>query len=118
MAKSIDDLSKEVQKLTKDVATIQGQTKDIQKISKDISSVQNQTKELSEIKRVLKSLDMKLQAVMNKIQEFEVIMDAAELIEDHMNDHDDEDNEDWNPYGEDYEPEDYENYGYEDEEDN
>lgn len=102
MAKSIDDLYREMQKLSKEVIAIQGQAK-----------------ELSEIKRILRGLDLKIQQMASKIQEFEVIMDAAELLEDHMNDHDDEDNEGWNPYGDSYEAEEYEDYNSdEDEEDN
>ena len=50
--------------------------------------------------------------IFDKIQDFEVVFDAAELIEDQIEKQDQSTyNTEWNPYeDEDFEPEDYENY--------
>jgi predicted PP-loop superfamily ATPase len=92
-------------------------SRELDKLSKDLQSIEiKQTKEFSDIKKVLKKMDQKLTQILEKIQEFEIIMDAAEMLEEHMEDRD-EYNTEWNPYDdEDYEPEEYENY--EDDEEN
>lgn len=100
MSKSIDDVYKEIAKLSKD----------IQDLDKQVSS------DIAEIKKFFKTFDKKLSLVLSKIQEFEVIMDAAEIIEEHMEEEEEKYNTEWNPYDdEDYVAEDYESY--EDEED-
>jgi hypothetical protein len=44
-------------------------------------------------------------------------MDAAEILEEHMEEEENKYNTEWNPYDdEDYEPEDYEQYGDDDKE--
>jgi predicted PP-loop superfamily ATPase len=86
-------------------------SRELDKLVKDLQSIEiKQTKEFSDIKKVLKKMDQKLTQILEKIQEFEIIMDAAEMLEEHMEDRD-EYNTEWNPYDdEDYEPEEYENY--------
>lgn len=93
-------------------------SRELDQLSKEIKSLENkQSKEFSDIKKLLKKMDQKLGQILDKIQEFEIIMDAAELIEDQMEDRD-EYNTEWNPYDdeEDYEAEEYEQYGDDDEE--
>lgn len=72
------------------------------------------SKEFSDIRTMLKNMDTKIDTIMEKIQEFEIIMDAAELIEDQLDNHEDYDEEDWRPYDEDYDDDDdyprYEDY--------
>jgi DNA anti-recombination protein RmuC len=102
MSRDIEHIAKEILKANKEIHDIDG------KFSKD----------MSDIKKTLKGLEKKIDLVLNKIQEFEVIMDAAELLESQLDEQDeDEDkyNEEWNPYNEDYDSEDYE--GYNDDED-
>ena len=101
MSKNIDDLFKE-----------------IIKISKDIQLLENKyNKEFLEIKKILKYIDKKVEEISSRIQEFEIIMDAADIIEEHMEEEENRYNTEWNPYADDdYEGENYENY--EDDEDN
>lgn len=100
MAKSIDDLFKEVAKISKDVHQIETTHK----------------KDLDNIQKAIKGLTRKVDDILAKIQEMEVIMDAAEFLEEHLDAADNDDGE-WSPYNEEYEPEDYEDYGYDIEED-
>lgn len=81
-------------------------------ISKDIVSLeQKRNKEMSDIKRMVKDINKKISEISGKIQEFEIIMDAAEFLEEQMEDRDDY-NTEWNPYDDDdYEAEEYEQYG-------
>jgi hypothetical protein len=92
-------------------------SKELEQLSREIKSLENkQSKEFSDIKKLLKKMDTKLTKILDKVEEFEIIMDAAELIEDQMEDRD-EYNTEWNPYDEeDYEAEEYEQYGDDDEE--
>lgn len=107
MSKDINDIIKSVQQSNKDLYN----EKDIinfifQKISMDIA----------EIKKILISAQKRLDSIDAKIQEFEIIMDAAEILEAQMDIQDDEEEEDtynsqWNPYNdEDYEGEDFDKY--------
>lgn len=74
---------------------------------KHLISLQKENKEL---KKILKNIEKKLEIVSDKIQEFEVIFDAAEILEEEM-DRRNEYNTEWNPYDdEDFQPEDYEDY--------
>lgn len=100
MAKNIDDVFKEVAKISKDIHQIETSHK------KEISGIQN----------TLKGLTRKIDEILAKIQEMEVIMDAAEFLEEHL-DAADNDDEEWSPYNEEYEPEEYEDYGYDVDED-
>ena len=83
--------------------------KQITDIEKEISGV---SKDNKEFKKILKNLEIKINLVLDKIQDFEVVFDAAELIEDQIEKQDKNTyNTEWNPYDdEDFEPEDYENY--------
>ena len=83
--------------------------KQITDIEKEISGV---SKDNKEFKKILKNLERKINLVLDKIQDFEVVFDAAELIEDQIEKQDKNTyNTEWNPYDdEDFEPEDYENY--------
>jgi hypothetical protein len=92
-------------------------SKELDQLSKEIKTLENkQSKEFSDIKKLLKKMDQKLGQILDKIQEFEIIMDAAEMLEEHMEEKD-QYNTEWSPYDEeDYEAEEYENYDDEDEE--
>jgi len=79
------------------------------------------SKDLGEIRKLIKHTDSKIDAIMEKIQEFEIILDAAELFEQHMDNNEEEYKRDWSPYDEDYPIDDYGtgyDDGYYDEEDN
>jgi t-SNARE complex subunit (syntaxin) len=99
MAKSTDDVFKEITKINKDIHQI---------------DIKHQ-KDLENVLKSLKNLTKKVDDILSKIQELEVIMDAAEFLEEHL-DAADED-EGWNPYNNEYEPEEFEDYGYDSEED-
>ena len=67
-------------------------------------------KENRDLKKILKGMERKINMIFDKIQEFEVVFDAAEIIEDEL-ERQQEYNTEWNPYDdEDFEPEDYEDY--------
>lgn len=90
--------------------------KEIAKINKEIKQLDSH-KDILEIKKTLKNMDRQINEIMLKVQEFEIIMDAAELLEEHMEDEAEKYNTEWNPYEEEgYEPEDYEQYDDEDDE--
>ena len=86
------------------------------KLSKQISDNSKQLsileKDNKELKKIIKNLERKINLVLDKIQDFEVVFDAAELIEDQIEKQDKNTyNTEWNPYeDEDFEPEDYENF--------
>ena len=74
-------------------------------------------KENKELKKILKNIEKKLEILSDKIQEFEVVFDAAEILEEEM-DRRDEYNTEWSPYDdEDFQVEDYEDYDDDDEDD-
>lgn len=89
MPKNIDDIYKEVIKNTKDVSSLDSKV----------------SKEMADLKKLLKSLDKKISLILEKVQEFEIVMDAAEILEEHMEEEEDKYNTEWNPYedNEDYE---------------
>jgi hypothetical protein len=91
--------------------------KQIAKSNQEIHRVDNHlSKDISEIKRAIKSLDNKMSILIDKIQELEVIMDAAEILEEFQQEEQEKYNTEWNPYGDDdYEGENYENYNDDDE---
>lgn len=103
--------------MSRDIENI---TKEIIKANKEIHQMEDQfSKDINDLKKLIKNLDKKVDLVLNKIQEFEVIMDAAELIEEQMEEEEEEEdkyNTEWNPYeDEDYDGEPYDNYDDEDE---
>lgn len=101
MSKDINDVIKEVQKANQELAKTHKEVHNIDyKLSKDIA----------EIKKLLKSLDRKMNIMAEKIQQFEIVMDAAELLEDHMDEENEKYNTEWSPYDDDNEPEEYEDY--------
>lgn len=87
--------------------------KNILENQKQIISLQKENKD---IKKILKNLERKIDLVLNKIQEFEVVLDAAELLEEQVEKYQESEyNTEWNPYDdEDFETEDYEDYDDED----
>ena len=91
MPKNIDDVMKEILKNHKE-------TKD--KESKILL-------ELNSMKKTMKSLDKTVSEILSKIQEFEIIMDAAAILED--GEEEDDYETEWTPY-EDQKNEDYEDY--------
>ena len=100
--------------MSRDIDSI---AKEIIKTNKELHQVDDRlSKDNSDIKKILKNLEKKIDLVLRKIQEFEVIMDAAEIIEEHMDDENEKYNTEWNPYDdEDYNTEEYENYDADDE---
>jgi hypothetical protein len=95
--------------MSRDIENI---AKEIIKANKEIHHMEDKfSKDIGDIKKLIKNLEKKIDLVLNKIQEFEIIMDAAELIEEQRDEEEDKYNTEWNPYeDEDYEKEDYENY--------
>ena len=89
MSKDIDDIYKELLKNTKDISSLDSQV----------------SKEMSDLKKLLKSLDKKISLVLEKIEEFEIVLDAADILEEQMEEEEDKYNTEWNPYqdNEDYE---------------
>lgn len=74
-------------------------------------------KENGELKKILKSIERKVDAIADKIQEFEIVFDAAEILEDQI-EKQREYNTEWNPYDdEDFQIEDYEDYDTDDDDD-
>jgi hypothetical protein len=95
MSRDIDSIAREIIKTNKELHQVDD------KLSKDNN----------DIKKILKNLEKKIDLVLRKIQEFEIVMDAAEIIEEHMDDENEKYNTEWNPYDdEDYNAEDYEGY--------
>lgn len=95
--------------MSRDIENI---TKEIIKANKEIHQIEDKfSKDINDLKKLIKNIDKKMDLVLNKIQEFEIIMDAVELMEEQIDDEDeDEYNTEWNPYeDEDYEGEDYDN---------
>ena len=86
------------------------------KIIKKLAESQLKTdKQLYNLQKILKNLEKKVNIIINKVQEFEIVLDAAELIEEHIEDQESQAkdifNTDWTPYNdEDFQSEDYENY--------
>lgn len=77
--------------------------KTLNQMLKILSSIENkQNKEILEIKKHIKLIEKDIKNISDKIQEFEIILDAAEIIEQET-----ENGNEWDTY-EDYEPEDYE----------
>lgn len=90
MPKNIDDVMKEIIKNHREIKDRDN------KISSDLNSM----------KKTLKSLDKTVSEILSKIQEFEIIMDAAAILED---EEEDDYETEWTPY-EDQKNEDYEDY--------
>lgn len=79
MQKTNEDIFKGIVRVDKQNTEI---LKDLEKLNKNQD---NYSKEVKEIKSLLRTIDRKLTSVLEKVQEFEVIMDAIELIEDEEN---------------------------------
>lgn len=77
---------------------------------KEVIALQKENKDL---KKDIKSLTKKIDIVLDKIQEFEIVFDAADIIEEHMENNDNNYSTEWNPY----EDEDFDIENYNDEED-
>jgi|TARA_B100001778_G_scaffold322604_1_gene315087 peptidoglycan hydrolase CwlO-like protein len=77
---------------------------------KELLSLQ---KEHTDIKKTLKKIDQKISNVLDKIQEFEIVLDAAEALEGRLDEEEDEKyNTEWNPdEDEDFNTEDYDDDG-------
>jgi DNA repair exonuclease SbcCD ATPase subunit len=90
----------------------------LQGLNKDLAAFETKyVKELTDIKKYIKTINLKITEIASKIQEFEILMDAAELLEEHMEEEENKYNTEWDPYSDDdYEPEEYEQYGDDDEE--
>ena len=68
-------------------------------------------KDTSDLKNILHNLETKIDAVESKIQDFEIVFDAAEILEERQEEEENKYNTEWNPYDdEDFQVEDYENY--------
>jgi hypothetical protein len=57
----------------------------------------NYTKELKQIKRSISNIEKNTLDISKKIKEFEIILDASEILED-MEKSDDQFDTEWNPY--------------------
>ena len=68
-------------------------------------------KENKDIKKTIKILERKIDIIIDKIQDFEVVLDAAEILEERIAEEEIDYGQEWNPYDdEDFRPEEYENY--------
>jgi len=89
---------------------------DADNIIKQINAMQTQIdKKFLSMEEVFEDLNKKMNLILNKVQEFEIVLDAAEIIEEHIEDQESQAkdifNTDWTPYNdEDFGSEDYENY--------
>jgi|MDSZ01.3.fsa_nt_gb DNA anti-recombination protein RmuC len=87
-----------------------------EKIINQINAIQAQIdKKFLSMEEVFEDLNKKINLILNKVQEFEIVLDAAEIIEEHIEDQESQAkdifNTDWTPYNdEDFQSEDYENY--------
>jgi hypothetical protein len=95
MQKNTDDLHKEILRLNKELRLTEDS------LTKRIDKSQDETsKEFREIKSLLRTLDRKLTSLLEKAEEFEIIMDTAEIInEEDLEDSEIEDdyNSEWSP---------------------
>ena len=92
---------------------------DNQKLQKSIldnkKSIQDIQKDNRDIKKILSKIERNLSLLVNKIQEFEIVFDAAEIIEEEIERQIEDYNTDWSPYNdEDFQPEEYEDYDTDD----
>ena len=92
---------------------------DNQKLHKSIldnkKSIQDIQKDNKDIKKILSKIERNLSLLVNKIQEFEIVFDAAEIIEEEIERQMEDYNTDWSPYDdEDFKPEEYEDYDADD----
>jgi predicted transcriptional regulator len=85
MPKNIDDLYKELSKTNKEIHQLE------HKFLKDVYDVT----------KLIKNIDKKINQILQKIQEFEVVADSSE---------DDESYDEWNPYTDNYQTEEYDSY--------
>ena len=67
--------------------------------------------ELQKVLEILKHIQLKIDAIESKISEFEIIFDAADIIEEHREEEENKYNTEWNPYDdEDFAVDEYETY--------
>ena len=73
---------------------------------KELFSLKKDNKDL---KKIIKILERKIDIIIDKIQDFEIVLDAAEILEERIQQDSQEYNTEWNPYeDEDFNIEDYE----------
>ena len=73
-----------------------------EKILNQINTIQAQIdKKYLSMEVVFEDLNKKINLILNKVQEFEIVLDAAEIIEEHIEDQESQAtdifNTDWNP---------------------
>jgi len=67
--------------------------------------------ELKKVLEILQHIQLKIDAIESKISEFEIIFDAADIIEEHREEEENKYNTEWNPYDdEDFAVDEYEAY--------
>ena len=72
-------------------------------------------KENKDIKKTIKILERKIDIIIDKIQDFEVVLDAAEILEERIAAEEIDYGQEWDPYDdEDFNSEQYENYDVDD----
>tara|TARA_Y100000401_G_C8145393_1_gene136929 strand:+ start:212 stop:517 length:306 start_codon:yes stop_codon:yes gene_type:complete len=67
-------------------------------------------KENKEYKKILSVIQSKIDSIESKIQEFEIIFDAADIIEEHREEEENKYNTEWSPYEDEDFIEEYNNY--------
>lgn len=82
-------MSKDLDKLTKEITLLSKTIKDYTVKS---------AKDIFELKKTLKNMEKRILEISNKVQEFEIIMDAADIIEEQIETEENKYNTDWNPY--------------------
>ena len=81
-------------------------SKDLEKLSREINQLSKtikdytikSSKDISDIKKTLKIMERRVLDIANKVQEFEIIMDAADIIEEQIETEENKYNTEWNPY--------------------
>lgn len=84
-------------------------SKDLEKLSREINQLSKtikdytikSSKDISDIKKTLKIMERRVLDIANKVQEFEIIMDAADIIEEQIETEENKYNTEWNPYEDD-----------------
>lgn len=69
---------------------------------------------LISISKKIQQIDQRIEMILEKIEEFEVIMDASELLEDHIEEQRQLYNTEWDPYDDEDFGNEYDNYEEED----
>ena len=67
--------------------------------------------QIQKVLEILQNIQLKIDAIESKMAEFEIIFDAADIIEEHKEDEENKYNTEWNPYDdEDFAVDEYENF--------